>query len=248
PGPACGAPPASRSRSYRNWPRPPSRAPCRTGAPLGVPDGLVGEEGEAVTDGLGGHQAHRLLVASRAEESLTGPEHDREDDKAQLVDQIVLDQSALELVAGVDENLPGYLLLQLRDLVHHVALQDGRVAPPGLLQGGGHDVLGHVVQPVRPLARPGGPPRGEPLLAAPAQQQGLGAQRLVGLDLGPLFEVLAPELAEPAAELEALLAVRVLDDSVERGVRSDHDLSHAGSPSGWSRPGPASRRNSRWGR
>src|SRR5207248_7571335 len=55
---------------------------------------------------------------------------------------IVLDQRALELVAGVDEDLPGYLLLQLRDLVHHVALQDGRVAPPGLGEGRGHDVLG----------------------------------------------------------------------------------------------------------
>jgi len=69
---------------------------------------------------------------------------------------------------------------------------------------------------------------GEPLVAAPAQQEGLGPQRLLKLDLGPLFKVLAPKLAEPAAEPEALLTVRVLDDSVERDVRADHDLAHFG--------------------
>src|SRR5206468_11858491 len=75
------------------------------------------------------------------------------------------------------------------------------------------------------------PPRCEPLVAPSTQQQGLGSQRLLETHLGPLFEVVAPELAEPAAQAEALLTVRVLDDSVERDVRADHDLSHLGSPS-----------------
>ena len=59
--------------------------------PLGLPDELVGEEGEAVTDGLGIDEAHGFLVAGLAEESLASPEHDREDDQPQLVDQVVLD-------------------------------------------------------------------------------------------------------------------------------------------------------------
>src|SRR5947209_1061828 len=51
-------------------------------------------------------------------------------------------------------------------------------------------------------------------------------------DLVPLFEVLAPELDEPAAEHEALLTVRVLDHAIERDVlwAAHHDLSHLGSP------------------
>ena len=146
----------------------------------------------------------------------------------------MLDQRAPELIAGVDDDFPVQLLFQLRDLRHHViARQDGRVAPAGIFEGGGHDVLRQAVQPVRPLASPGCPPRREPLVAPPAQQQGLGAQRLAERDAGPLFEVLAPKLAEPAAEPEALRTVRVLDDSVERDVGADHDLSHVGFPFRW---------------
>src|SRR5437588_4853209 len=99
-----------------------------------------------------------------------------------------------------------------------------------MYESGGHDVLGQAVQPVRPLATPGCPPRCEPFVAPPAQQQGLGTQRLVELDLGPLFAVLVPNLAEPAAVPEALVTGRVLDDSVERDVLADHDLSHLGPP------------------
>ena len=79
-------------------------------------DELVGEEGEAVTDGLGVDEAHGLLVAGLAEEALAGSEHDWEDDEPQLVDEVVLDQRVHELVAGVDEDVPVELLLQLRDL------------------------------------------------------------------------------------------------------------------------------------
>src|SRR5262249_6249948 len=132
--------------------------------------------------------------------------------------------------AGVDDNVPVHPLLQLRDIVHHVALQDRRVVPIGIFEGRGHDVLGQAVQPVRPLTTPGCPPRCEPLVAASTQQQRLGAQRLVVSDLGPRFAVSVPNLAEPAAAPEALLTSRVLDDSVERDVLADDDLSHFGAP------------------
>src|SRR5258708_5510186 len=73
--------------------------------PLGVSDELVGEEGEAVTDGLGIDEAHGFLVAGLAEEALAGTEQDRVDDQPQLVDEVVLDQRALELIAGVDHDV-----------------------------------------------------------------------------------------------------------------------------------------------
>ena len=51
------------------------------GAPtlLGVPDALVGEEGEAVADGLGADETQGPGVAGLAEETLAGPEYDRVD-------------------------------------------------------------------------------------------------------------------------------------------------------------------------
>ena len=48
-------------------------------SPLGVPDALVGEEGETVTDGLGADETQGPGVAGRAEQTLAGPEHDRVD-------------------------------------------------------------------------------------------------------------------------------------------------------------------------
>src|SRR5215218_1469372 len=99
-----------------------------------------------------------------------------------------------------------------------------------MFESGGHDVLGHAVQPVRILPTPGWPTRREELVAPPTQQHGLGAHRLLELDLGPLCAVAARELLEPAAVPEALV---VLDDSVERDVLADHDLCHFGFPFCW---------------
>src|SRR6185437_7256466 len=103
-----------------------------TAARLRVADQLVSEEGEASTDGLRAEQAQRLLVTGRAEQALARPEHDRDDDQPQLIGQVVLDQRAHQLIAGVDQDFPGQLLLQLGDLGHRVTPQQGRVAPAGL--------------------------------------------------------------------------------------------------------------------
>src|SRR5262249_51739890 len=99
---------------------------------------------------------------------------------------------------------------------------------PGWSRVCGHDVLGQAVQPVRQLAAARWPPRGEPLVAAPAKQQGPGGQRLVERELGQLRAVF--DQADPAAVPEAFVTGRVLDDSVERDVLAHHDLSHVGSP------------------
>jgi len=101
PGQDLGRPPADRRPGIRVFPN--AGAVRR---PLGVSDELVGEEGEAVTDGLGIDEAHWFLVAGLAEEAFAGPEHDRVDDQPQLVGEVVLDQRALELIAGVDDDVP----------------------------------------------------------------------------------------------------------------------------------------------
>ncbi len=84
----------------------------RSGSPehLGVPDGLVGQEREVVANGLGVDEAHGFLVAGLSEEALAGSEHDGEDEQPQFVDQIVLDQRAPKLIAGVNEDLAVQLL------------------------------------------------------------------------------------------------------------------------------------------
>src|SRR6202011_4283314 len=81
-----------------------------------------------------------------------------------------------------------------------------------------------------PGASPGWPPRRQVLVASTTQQHRLGPERLVEPDLGPRFAVFVLNPVEPAAVPEALLTGRVLDDSVERDVLADHDLSHLGSP------------------
>jgi hypothetical protein len=108
--------------------------------------------GEAVPHGLGVDQAQGSLVAGLAEQALARADRNREDGQAQLVDQVVLHQCAHERAAGVHDDLPLYLLLELGDLAHYLARQDGRIRPSGLLDRRGHDVLGQAVQTVQPLA------------------------------------------------------------------------------------------------
>src|SRR6201982_2614504 len=200
--------------------------------PLGVPDRLVGEVGDAALEGLGVEEAHGFVVAGLAEQALADPEGDREDLQPQLVDQVVIDQRAYELKAAGDNDVPVYVLLQRRDLVKHVALEDCRVVPGGIGEGRGHDVLGQAVQPVRQLAAAGWPPRSEPLVASPAQQEAPGGQRLVERELGKLRAI--SDQVDPAAGPEAFVTGRVLDDSVECDVLAHDDLSHFGSAPGWS--------------
>src|SRR5271154_3356715 len=174
--------------------------------PLGVPDRLVGEVGDAALEGLGVEEAHGFLVAGLAEQALADPGGGREDLQPQLVDQVVLDQRAYELKAAGDDDVPVYVLLQRRDLVKHVALEDCRVVPGGIGEGRGHDVLGQAVQPVRQLAAARWPPRGEPLVASPAQKEGPGGQRLVERELGKLRAI--SDQADPAAGPEAFVTGR----------------------------------------
>jgi hypothetical protein len=77
-----------------------------------------------------------------------------------------------------------------------------------------------------------GPPRGEPLVASPAQEESPSGQRLVERELGKLQAI--SDQADPAAGPEAFVTDRVLDDSVECDVLAHDDLSHFGSAPRWS--------------
>ena len=81
---------------------------------------------------------------------------------------------------------------------------------------------------LRQVAAPGWPPRGEKLVGSPTVQLGLGAQHLVEEDLGRSFATTLADTTDPAAAPEPFHTGRVLDDSVERDVLANHNLSHLG--------------------
>src|SRR5213080_2891712 len=197
---------------------------------LGLADRLVGKEGEVARDGLVADEAHGFLVVGLGEKALAHPQYDRVDHQSQLVDEIVVEQCVHELEAAGDDDVAGYVLFQSRNLTHHVALEHRRVAPRGMLNGRGDDVLGLAVQPVRQGASPGWPPRSQELVGASTQQHGLGSQRLVERDLGYFFTAPFADTPDPTAMPEALVTGRGLDDAIERCVFADDDPSHFGSP------------------
>ena len=158
------------------------------------------------------------LVAGLAEQALARAEHDREDDQPQLVDQVVLDQRAHERVAGVHDDLPVYLLLELRDLARPPRPAGRSRWSIWALRGSRTRRTWAGCSACPPLAAPGRPPCAEVLVAPPTQQQRLGALRLGELELGPRSQSWPLNCDEPAAVPEAFLAVRVLDDAVERDV------------------------------
>src|SRR5438477_3633881 len=73
----------------------------------------VGQEYQAVTDGGAVDEAHGLPDARLTEQAYTGSEHDRKDDQPQLVDQVMLDQRAYELIARVHDDFSTQLPLEL---------------------------------------------------------------------------------------------------------------------------------------
>jgi len=86
------------------------------------------------------------------------------------VDQVVLDQRLDEPRAAVDEDVPRVALLELADLLDHVAVDDRRVAPGGIRQREGDDVRRHRVEVVGELALEARPRRRELLVGNAAQQ------------------------------------------------------------------------------
>src|SRR6266540_669406 len=192
---------------------------------------LVGLDDDAVrADRLRLHQAQGGRLASLLEQALPTAQDDGEDHQPVLVDQVVLHQRADELGAAGHQDVAAVPLLEPGDLVDDVVPDHGRVVPLGLVQRGRHDVLGHAVHLLAELAgvghgRPGG---GEPLVGHASQEEGVGRQRLVELELGAIVPLL--ELEGPASVLEGLRSTRVLHHAVQAHELRHDDLAHAAPP------------------
>ena len=110
--------------------RSPGHDPDPSGSHL---PGLVGEQGEAVTDGLGLNEAHRLDLADLAEEAPAGPERERVDEKPHLVDEVVLDQRVRQTFSLITifpiMVLPGAALSAATDVD---TATPGKWRPPGM--------------------------------------------------------------------------------------------------------------------
>jgi hypothetical protein len=117
---------------------------------------------------------------------------------------------------------------QLRDVLDEVAAQHRRVVPLRILEGRRDDVLRHVVELVRELAGHLRPGRGKALVGHAPEEQGVGLERLVELELLALRP--AVDLERPAAVLEVLAAARRLHDPVQRNELGYDDPSHLGLP------------------
>src|SRR3981081_4453183 len=99
----------------------------------------------------------------------------------------MLNQRLHERGAAVDNDVAALLLPQLPDLLDEVPLQYPRVVPLGLIQGRGDDVLGHAVELVGKLAVSRWPGCGETFVRHPSQQQCLGREGFVELELVALL-------------------------------------------------------------
>src|SRR5918998_6806172 len=201
----------------------------RVGGALFGSCGLVDEDGDAVAGHLRVGEPQAPFVVRVPEESLARSEDEGKYRHPQLVNKVVLEERLHELGAAVDHNVPSKALPQPRDLLHHVALEHRRVVPiEGLLEGRGDDVLGHGVELVGDLALHRGPGRGEALVGHTSQQQRLGVQGLVELELLELLPAFG--LEGPARVPEVLASAWRLDDTVQRNVLGCDYLSHLDPP------------------
>src|SRR6266705_1842249 len=114
----------------------------------------VDDNDDAITYRLRIHEPQTLLVTRVAEEAFAGPEEDREHHQPQLVDEAVRQQCLHEPGAAMDNDVPCRRLPELRDLLHHVTIEDRRVVPLRLPQRSRDDVLRHAVELVREFTFP----------------------------------------------------------------------------------------------
>src|SRR5215210_3574647 len=104
----------------------------------------VGEDEDAVrTDRLRVHEPHGPRLSHVLEEAFAWPDDDREDHQAVLVDEIVLHERPCQFPAAEDQDVLAVLLLEPRNCLGDVPLDEGRVVPlQRLLQRPRGDVLG----------------------------------------------------------------------------------------------------------
>ena len=102
-------------------------------------DDLVGHVGEAVTGGPAAGEAERLLAAGLAEQALAGPDHDREDEQPQFIDEVT------RLKQDVDGDIVVYASYQLgRTLLEHDLVDELRLFVFPVVVGAGERLFGET--------------------------------------------------------------------------------------------------------
>src|ERR671924_585076 len=99
------------------------------------------------------------------------------------VDEFELNQCLHELGAAMHDEVTFVPVPQLRDLVADVAPYDRRVLPFGCFEGRRHDVLRHGVELLGEGTFPRWPGSGKALVRPTPEQECLGCERLVQLEL-----------------------------------------------------------------
>src|SRR5262249_45595043 len=113
---------------------------------------VVGEQGHAAAGHSRLAEGQRVLARPLPEEVCADPEGDRKDHEPVLVDQPVRVEGVDELAAAVDQQVLSRLLLQLRDLLRDVSLQQGSVPGEWFPEGRGGYELGDRIHPHGELA------------------------------------------------------------------------------------------------
>jgi hypothetical protein len=160
------------------------------------------------------------------EQPLPRTQYHREDHQPVLVDEVVLHQRLHELRAAGDEEVATRPLFQLRDRLGDVTLDHRGVVPVCTLERSRDDELRHRVHLLGEpgLVRPRRPGRGETFVGLAPQEQRVGGENLVELEL---VAFRAPvELKGPAAALEAFGSARVFHHAVQRHELRYDEFAH----------------------
>src|ERR1051326_2832374 len=89
-----------------------------------------------------------------AEERSPLPYHEWMDREIDAGKQVVIEQRLSEQTMAIDEQISPLLLLQPGHFSHHIASNDGRIAPLGCFQRRGEDILRDGIDPVGPWVGP----------------------------------------------------------------------------------------------
>jgi transketolase len=167
------------------------------------------------------------------EQPLPRTEHEREDPQPVGVDQVVPQECLDEIPAAMHLQLGAIPLLECRDALGHVAVDQYRVAPLQRGPAARRDVLGGVVQLLGARIVSGVRPEpGEDVVGLAAEHQIERHTHRLAHDLAHL---LVPVVHGPAPvrELPAVVLpgpARRLNDPVERHERAHDQLSHVPCP------------------
>ena len=104
-----------------------------------------------------------------AEETLAAADDDRKDKQAELIDQVVPQESVDEIGTAVDQDRAARVGLQPRDGRPRIVRDERRAGPFDATEAARHDVFGHGVDPIADdVVADRRPERGPDLVGRPA--------------------------------------------------------------------------------